>query len=118
VTPENFPLEEVDQQTAVMLMNHSYAKDLNFLMILQHIQCAYFGLLGPLKRREKLFEALMEHSPELSYDFIDHIHGPAGLNIGAETPQEIAIAIMAEILSVIRNKEPMRLKNKKTGIHD
>ncbi|SHJ00496.1 Xanthine and CO dehydrogenase maturation factor, XdhC/CoxF family [Arenibacter nanhaiticus] len=118
VLPENFPTEEVDQQTAVMLMNHSYAKDLNFLMSLQYIECAYFGLLGPHRRREKLFEALMEHCPELSYEFIDGIHGPAGLNIGAETPQEIAIAIMAEILSVTRNKKPVRLKNKKTGIHD
>ena len=60
----------------------------------------------------------MELSPEITYDFLDSIHGPAGLNIGAETPQEIAIAIVAEILSVIREQEPMLLKNKETGIHD
>ena len=43
--------------------------------------------------------------------------GGSGLNIGAETAQEIALAILAEILSVTRNKEPMLLKNKSGRIH-
>ena len=112
------PLTEVDEQTAIILMNHSYSKDLKYLLTLKHLKPIYLGLLGPHKRREKLFSELMELSPEITYDFLDSIHGPAGLNIGAETPQEIAIAIVAEILSVIREQEPMLLKNKETGIHD
>jgi len=46
------------------------------------------------------------------------IHGPSGLNIGAETPQEIAISILSEILTVIREKEPFPLKEKVGGIHN
>jgi len=65
-----------------------------------------------------LFNELTELSPEITYDFLDGIHGPAGLNIGAETPQEIAIAIVAEILAVSRQKKPILLKDKETGIHD
>ena len=59
----------------------------------------------------------MERHPELPDDFFDGIHGPAGLSIGAETAQEIAISILAEILSVIRKEKPISLKNKKGGIH-
>lgn len=118
ILPESFPLAEVDQHTAIILMNHSYSKDLKYLLTLKDSKPIYLGLLGPFRRREKLFNELMELSPEITYDFLDRIHGPAGLNIGAETPQEIAISIVAEILSVIREKEPMHLKNKETGIHD
>jgi xanthine/CO dehydrogenase XdhC/CoxF family maturation factor len=118
ILPEYFPLDKVDGHTAIVLMNHSYSKDLKYLSILKNITPLYLGLLGPYRRREKLFNELLELSPEISYDFLDGIHGPAGLNIGAETPQEIAISIVAEILSVIREKEPMLLKNKETGIHD
>ncbi|MEZ4968086.1 MAG: XdhC family protein [Flavobacteriaceae bacterium] len=118
ILPENFPLAQVDRHTAIILMNHSYSKDLKYLLMLRNVKPIYLGLLGPYRRREKLFGELMERSPEISYDFLDGIHGPAGLNIGAETPQEIAISIVAEILSVIREKEPMLLKNKETGIHD
>ncbi|PXX29740.1 XdhC family protein [Arenibacter sp. ARW7G5Y1] len=118
ILPESFPVDEIDRHTAIVLMNHSYSKDLKYLLRLKDSKPTYLGLLGPYKRREQLFNELMELSPEISYDFLDGIHGPAGLNIGAETPQEIAISIVAEILSVIREKEPMPLKNKKTGIHD
>lgn len=118
ILPEHFPLHKVDVHTAIILMNHSYSKDLKYLLTLKNITPLYLGLLGPYGRREKLFNELMELSPEISYDFLDGIHGPAGLNIGAETPQEIAISIVAEILSVIRKKEPMLLKNKEAGIHD
>jgi xanthine/CO dehydrogenase XdhC/CoxF family maturation factor len=49
--------------------------------------------------------------------FFDKIFGPSGINIGAETPQEIAISILAEILSVIRNQKPISLRDKQIGIH-
>jgi xanthine/CO dehydrogenase XdhC/CoxF family maturation factor len=118
ILPERFPLTEVDEHTAIILMNHSYSKDLKYMFTLKDSNPIYLGLLGPKKRREKLFNELMELSPDITYDFLDGIHGPAGLNIGAETPQEIAIAIVAEILSIIREKEPILLKNKESGIHD
>ncbi|MEM9687720.1 MAG: XdhC family protein, partial [Bacteroidota bacterium] len=107
----------MDSQTAVILMTHNFANDLKYITALKDVKLAYLGLLGPAKRREKLLSQLMEQHPELHSDFPDAIYGPAGINIGAETPQEIAVSIIAEILSVMRRQQPMPLREKKTGIH-
>ncbi|MBT8263933.1 MAG: XdhC family protein, partial [Muriicola sp.] len=117
ITSEAFPVSKVDAQTAVILMNHNYAKDLQFLLQLKETKPFYIGLLGPNKRREELLNEFIEACPEVEDDFLDAIHGPAGLNIGAETPQEIAVAIVSEILTVNRSKSPVKLKNKKGPIH-
>ena len=115
--PELFDTGKIDHQTAIVLMTHSYVKDLKFLLQLKDSRPVYLGLLGPAARREKLLNEFLEHCPEVSEEFFGSIHGPAGLNLGAETPQEIAIAVLAEILTVIRDKEPIPLKNKKGAIH-
>lgn len=115
---DDFDVSKIDKQTAIVLMTHSYSKDLQFLIALQESRPAYLGLLGPNKRREKLLHEFLEHCPEVADTFFDHVYGPTGLHIGAETPQEIAIAILAEILSVIRNTTPSSLRDKKGGIHD
>jgi len=116
-SPENLVLDQVDDQTAIILMTHNFAKDLLYLKALKDTQPVYIGLLGPSSRREKLLSAFIEYHPEVSEYFIDCIHGPAGLNLGSETPQEIAISIIAEILSVVRNQKPIPLQDKVGGIH-
>ncbi|UOB17604.1 XdhC family protein [Abyssalbus ytuae] len=108
---------KIDSQTAVILMTHSFVNDLKFLVALKNTKPAYLGLLGPVKRREKLLQAFLEYAPEVDDSFFDVIHGPAGLNIGAETPQEIAISILSEILSVIRQQQPVSLKTITGTIH-
>lgn len=116
-SPETLELKRIDSQTAVVVMSHNFANDLKFLIELKDSQPAYVGLLGPAHRREKLLSQLMEYCPDVCPWFIEQIHGPAGLNIGAETPQEIAISILSEILSVTRKKQPILLKEKNGGIH-
>ncbi|NKI32309.1 XdhC family protein [Croceivirga thetidis] len=108
---------DLDDETAVVLMTHSYVKDLKYLIALKDKKPAYFGLLGPARRREKLFDELMELHPELELEFIELIHGPAGLDIGAETPQEIALSVLAEIIGVVNKKEVNSLKEKEGRIH-
>ena len=98
-------------------MTHNYVKDLKFLIRIKESKPAYIGILGPMKRREKLMGELIERYPEIDDAFFDSIYGPSGLNIGAETAQEICIAIMAEILSVTRKQEPIMLKDKLSAIH-
>ncbi|MEZ2414270.1 XdhC family protein [Muriicola sp. E247] len=117
VLPEVFPSERVDSNSAVILMNHSYSKDLQYLIRLQKTTPFYIGILGPYKRREDLLNALLEHAPDVEDDFMESIHGPAGIDIGAVTPQEIAISILSEVLMVHRERTPVKLKDKKGAIH-
>ncbi|MDB3913596.1 XdhC family protein [Flavobacteriaceae bacterium] len=114
---KEFSTISIDSQTAVVIMSHSYVRDLKYLSELLGKDVNYIGLLGPSKRREKLLNDLIEKNDLISEDFFDKIYGPAGINIGAETPQEIAISILGEILSVIRNQKPIYLKDKQIGIH-
>jgi xanthine dehydrogenase accessory factor len=114
--------EEIDaslynHQSALILMSHSFHKDLRYLMALKNSQPSYMGLLGPIHRRERMFSQLLELCPDLDNGYIDQINGPAGLNLGAENAVEIAVSIVAEILSVLRKKEPTPLRYKAGKIH-
>ncbi|MDO6761202.1 XdhC family protein [Tamlana sp. 2_MG-2023] len=121
LTVENgaFDVSLIDSQTAIVLMSHNFAGDLKNLLSLIHSKPVYLGLLGPAKRRDQLLSQIFEFSTEaISHDsFFDRIHGPAGLNIGAETPQEIAISIISEILAVVHQQNPMCLSEKLGSIH-
>ncbi|MFY0602474.1 MAG: XdhC family protein [Flavobacteriaceae bacterium] len=117
IDESTFAREIIDAQTAVVIMTHSFVKDLKYLGSIRDKRPMYLGLLGPSKRKNKMIHELFEYYPDIDDKFVDCIHGPAGINIGAETPQEIAISIISEILTISRNQEPMLLKNKKTGIH-
>ncbi|WP_163323602.1 XdhC family protein [Draconibacterium mangrovi] len=108
----------IDEQTAVVLMTHSFNKDVQYLMALKDINPAYIGLLGSVNRRERIISMLLEQVPDLSFEFIEQIHGPAGINIGAENAAEISISVLAEILSVVRKQKPVALREKMGAIHE
>ena len=116
-SPENLLLEKIDQQTAIVLMTHNFAQDLLYLLAIRDTNPIYIGLLGPSRRREKLLSSFIEYFPDITNEFLEIIHGPAGLNLGAETPEEIAISIISEILSVVRHQKPIPLQEKEGGIH-
>ncbi|WP_405297012.1 XdhC family protein [Algibacter sp. Ld11] len=117
VSLEDMDVARIDQQTAVVLMTHNFASDLRYLVALQATNPAYIGLLGPSRRREDLLNQFVEYCSDVSEVFLDCIHGPAGLDIGAETPQEIAVSIISEILAIVRNKNPKSLSRKSGRIH-
>lgn len=108
----------IDEQTAVVIMTHSYNKDVQYLMALKDVKPAYLGIVGSINRRERLLSTLLDYFPDISPDFLDQIHSPAGINIGAETASEIAVSILAEILGTIRNKKTEGLRTKVGSIHD
>lgn len=116
-TAETMDTSLIDNQTAVVLMTHNFAKDLRYLVALKDVNPTYIGFLGPTKRRDDLLSQFMEYCPEISDEFLESVHGPAGLNIGSETPQEIAISILAEILAFSRQQNPMSLSKKPGRIH-
>lgn len=116
-TPEGFNADIIDSESAVVLMTHNYAQDLRYLLKFKDSNLQYIGVLGSAKRREQLQNDLFDYHPDLDESFIDRIYSPAGLNIGAITPEEIAISILSEILATIRRKKPINLKTISGKIH-
>lgn len=108
-TPELFDLK-IDNETIVVLMTHNYALDLKYLIKLTEVEPKYIGILGSVKRRERLQNDLFSYKEDLDGSFLDAVYSPAGLHIGAITPEEIALSILSEILSVLRKTEPTSLR--------
>ncbi|MEP5341841.1 MAG: XdhC family protein [Algibacter sp.] len=117
ITAETMDVSQIDNHTAIVLMTHNFANDLRFMVALKDTNPNYIGVLGPSRRREDLLSQLLEYCPDIEDEFLNIIHGPAGINIGSETPQEIAVSIVAEILSVVRKRDAMSLSKKKGRIH-
>ncbi|WP_243456740.1 XdhC family protein [Polaribacter batillariae] len=116
-SPETIQFKNINTNTAIVIMNHSYVQDLKYLVKLTKFKPKYIGILGAPNRRERLFNELFDFAPETPEEFLDIIYTPAGLHIGAQTPEEIAVSIVAEILSIIRKKEPFSLRNLSGKIH-
>lgn len=108
----------VDCNTALVLMTHNFNYDRDCLKALSAHAPAYIGCLGPKKRLERIWNELDEHGAQIQEDFRKVVHGPAGLDIGAELPEEIALSIIAEIKAVFENRNGAFLKNRQAPIHD
>lgn len=107
----------VDQHTVVVIMTHNYLDDLEILKMLLPSPVSYIGALGSKDRTERLLREL--HKEEIFYteDQRKRLHAPVGIDIGSETPEEIAIAIIAEIQAVLTNRNGGFLKNRQGSIH-
>ncbi len=116
--PENV-LEQVpiDEQTVFVLMTHNYNYDLAMLKALLERNVTYIGVLGPKKKLERMFAELMDQGMELTKKHLSSIYGPVGLEIGAETSEEIALSIIAEIKAVFAGRKGMSLRDSKDAIH-
>lgn len=108
----------IDARTAVVLMTHHFLHDLELLAVLLGSPAAYLGLLGPRKRSENLLAELGRRGIRIDPHAFDRLYGPAGLDIGAETPEEIALAILAEIQAVLDGKSAGFLRERAKPLHD
>ncbi|MBP2831063.1 XdhC family protein [Aquimarina sp. U1-2] len=117
IAPSDLKQVKFSQKSAVVLMTHSFSKDLAYLLELEKHNFEYLGILGPVHRREELLQECLERGMLPEEDFLEKIYAPVGLDLGAETPQEIAYAIVAEILAVKNKREPKSLRQKTGSIH-
>jgi xanthine/CO dehydrogenase XdhC/CoxF family maturation factor len=108
---------KIDDRTCFVLMTHNYQYDLQMLKALLPLGISYIGLLGPKKKLEKALNELSEQGFVPTEAQLASVYGPTGLDIGAETAEEIASSIIAEIQAVFNNKEGYKLKLKSTQIH-
>ncbi len=110
---------DVTERTFFVLMSHNYPYDLAVVkMLLSHTQIPYIGLLGPKKKFHRMLSELKADGMDLSDEKLSTIYSPVGLSLGAETPAEIALAILAEIQMVLTNSSGMMLRDKQGPIHD
>lgn len=103
-----------DENSVGVIMTHNYERDRNILRRLLNSKCVYVGALGPKKRTEKLLEEIGE---KFSDEQLSKLHAPIGLDIGANSPEAIALSIAAEIQSVIHNRNGGFLRERKGSIY-
>ncbi|WP_192820414.1 XdhC family protein [Rufibacter sp. LB8] len=112
-------LEQVplDNRTAVLLMTHNYNYDLAMLRELLPLEIPYIGVLGPKKKLDRLLTELQETGLEITQEMQQKLFGPTGLELGAETSEEIALSVLAEIKAVLAQAKGGFLREKNAPIH-
>ena len=110
---------EPDAQTFFVLMTHNYNYDLALLkQLIELDNCIYIGTLGPKKKLERMFNDLKLEGIEVTDEQKSKIFGPTGLDIGAETSEEIALSVLAEIKAVMTGRKGTLLREKAEPIHN
>jgi xanthine/CO dehydrogenase XdhC/CoxF family maturation factor len=103
--------------TACILMSHNYEYDRDVLRKVLKSPAPYIGILGPKKRFDKMLVEFDKEGLSLSPDEFHRIHSPIGIDIGAETPDEIALSIVAEIQAKFSHRSGGFLKYRQGPIH-
>lgn len=116
---QTFENIEIDDRSCIVLMSHNYNYDFAVLrLLIDEKQVPYIGILGPKKKYERMLENLRMKGHIISDELLKKIHAPVGLDIGAETPAEIGLSILAEIQSVLNERNARPLKERLKPIHD
>jgi xanthine dehydrogenase accessory factor len=110
---DEFPTGDI--RTACVVMSHRFGRDMAALKQVFAGNYGYVGLLGPRRRKQLLISQLIAegHPPES----ISALHSPAGLDIGSETAEEIAVAIIAEVQAALTGRSGRSLRERASPIH-
>jgi xanthine dehydrogenase accessory factor len=104
-----------DAATAIVVLTHDDKFDLPLLQGALATDASYIGIIGSRRNQERRRGVLREEG--LSEDDLARIVGPTGLDVGADTPAETAVSILAEILAVRSGREGGRLRDGRSSIH-
>jgi xanthine/CO dehydrogenase XdhC/CoxF family maturation factor len=108
----------VDHHTVAVVMTHNYLQDRELLKTLLQSPLRYLGILGPKSRTERLLQELREQGVAPTEKHLLRLYSPVGIDIGADTPEEIALSIVAEIQAVLANRAGGLLRNRQGPIHN
>jgi xanthine/CO dehydrogenase XdhC/CoxF family maturation factor len=81
------------------------------------LQLPYIGVLGPKKKLDRMLHELKEKGMEITPQQLQSVYGPTGLDVGAETSEEIALSVLAEIKAVMAGSNGSPLRSKQHTIH-
>lgn len=109
---------EIDNFTAAISMCHDYETDYRNLQMLLKTDIKYIGLLGPKKRTIKMYDRMTDEGTSLTAEQEERIYSPVGLDIGAATPEEIALSVCAEIRAFFSGRDGNRLKYRPKPIYE
>lgn len=110
----NVPFNE---RAFVLIKTHNYLQDKEILKTVLKSDARYVGQLGPKARTNDLLEDLRKEGVAFNQNQLDKLFAPVGLDIGAETPEEIATSIMAELLAIRSGRNGGSLRNLSKAIH-
>ena len=108
----------IDRRTHIVVMSHNFLRDKDYLRSFLGTPAPYIGMLGPNLRFQRLLQELAREGFEPAPGTLEAVHSPAGLDIGAEGPEEIAWAILAEVMATRSGRKGGFLKGRTAPIHD
>jgi xanthine dehydrogenase accessory factor len=108
----------VDERTYVVVMSHNFLRDKDYLRSFLGTPARYVGMLGPGARLDRLLDELGREGYRPQPKDMEVVHGPAGLDLGGDGPEEVAWAIVGEILALSKGREGGSLRARSGPIHD
>ena len=108
----------IDDRTFVVVMTHRFLNDKDYLRSLLGTPARMIAMLGPAARTQRLLTELREEGVVIADADVARIRAPAGLDLGAEGAEEIAAAIVGEIIAVSRQRSAGFLRERAGPIHD
>jgi xanthine dehydrogenase accessory factor len=102
-----------DERTAAIVATHNFGRDCAALRYLLPLGLRYIGLVGPRRRRDEILVDVIDSGAEVN----SQLFAPAGLHLAAESPEEIALSIAAEIQCVFAGGTVEHLCDRKAPIH-
>jgi xanthine dehydrogenase accessory factor len=116
--PEALPTRvRLDRETVTLVMTHSYLQDQRLLEVLLPSPVRYLGILGPRSRAQRLLADLRGQGLAWTDKQLERVYAPVGLDIGADGPEEIALAVLAEIQAVLAGRSGGSLRQRAGTIH-
>ena len=107
----------LDPWTVAVIMTHRYRDDVELLKALLPRELSYLGLLGPKKRAVKILAELAVSKFKVTTKMLARLHAPVGLDLGGDGPAPVALAMLAEIQSVLAARDARPLRERKRPIH-
>jgi len=118
-----FPLQLLATDAAAV-MTHSLEQDTYFLQSLLPLRLSYLGVLGPIQRTRDILDAVAlsrdgNRAEQLSEreSWTHRVHAPMGLDLGGDTPADVALAIVAEIQQTLRGASGLALRTLREKLH-
>jgi xanthine/CO dehydrogenase XdhC/CoxF family maturation factor/CTP:molybdopterin cytidylyltransferase MocA len=100
-----------------IVMSHDYDRDRDCVAALLASNVEYIGILGPKRRAERMLAELEQAGASMTDAMLARVHAPVGLDLGAETPQEISLAVVSEVQATLAGAPAGRLRERCGPIH-